>query len=68
MKRKPLLHPTTTNRPSPRPPAGATTASRLRRWARRRRGDAAGHLLRGLCYGIGTGAAGLVFWWLEQHL
>jgi hypothetical protein len=64
MKRKPLLDPTTTNRP----PSGATTASRLRRWVRRRRGDAADHLLRGLCYGIGTGAAGLLIWWLEQHL
>ncbi|HET9382869.1 MAG TPA: hypothetical protein VFP69_18875 [Streptomyces sp.] len=37
-------------------------------WVRRRRRSAATHVLRGLCYGIGTGLAGLVFWWLEQHL
>ncbi|MFF0737776.1 hypothetical protein ACFYVK_39960 [Streptomyces chartreusis] len=64
MKRKPPHTPTTTIRP----PAAEPPAPRLRRWARRRRRDAANHLLRGLCYGIGTGAAGLAFWWLQQHL
>ena len=37
-------------------------------WLRRRHRTATAHLLRGLCYGIGTGLAGLAFWWLEQHL
>lgn len=37
-------------------------------WLHRCRRTAATHLLRGLCYGIGTGLAGLAFWWLEQHM
>jgi len=42
-------------------------AARVRRWARRRRRDAATYLLRGVCYGIGTGLTGLAFWWPEQR-
>lgn len=65
MKRKP---PTPDPASTKRPPHADTGPSRLRRWARRRRHDAATHLLRGVCYGIGTGTIGLVFWWLEHHL
>lgn len=64
MKRQPPHAPTTTIRPR----AAQPPVSRLGRWARRRRRAAADHLLRGVCYGIGTGAAGLAFWWMEQHL
>ncbi|MGK5497284.1 hypothetical protein [Streptomyces sp. URMC 125] len=63
MQRKPLPTLTTTIRTAPQ-----ETAPRPRRWARRRRRAAAHHLLRGICYGIGTGLAGLAFWWLEHHL
>ncbi|MEU2357904.1 hypothetical protein ABZ599_33845 [Streptomyces misionensis] len=36
---------------------------------RRRLGEAAAFsLLRGLAYGLGTGAAGLLLYWIEQHL
>ncbi|WP_209269170.1 hypothetical protein [Streptomyces sp. 4R-3d] len=40
----------------------------LRYWLARRRRAMAAHALRGACYGIGTGAVGLVFWWIEQTL
>jgi hypothetical protein len=26
------------------------------------------HLLHGLCYGLGTGLTGLVFWYIQQTL
>ncbi|MFJ2509929.1 hypothetical protein ACIQJX_26865 [Streptomyces griseoviridis] len=63
MKRMPRL-PADTSCSLDTPPPG----TRLRRWIRRRRRDAINHLLRGLCYGTGTGIAGLACWWLEQHL
>ena len=63
MERKPLPAPATTIRPVNEEPA----ISRPRRRADRRRRDAACHLLRGICYGTGTGLAGLAFWWLEHH-
>ncbi|MEU1119758.1 MULTISPECIES: hypothetical protein [unclassified Streptomyces] len=31
------------------------------------RRDAATHLLRGTCYGLGTSLAGLAAWWLQHH-
>ncbi|MEU6122493.1 hypothetical protein [Streptomyces sp. NPDC047123] len=34
---------------------------------RRRRHDAATHLLRGTCYGLGTGIVSLAVWWIQQH-
>ncbi|MCX4451563.1 hypothetical protein [Streptomyces sp. NBC_01789] len=37
-----------------------------RRWASRRR-MMTDQLLRGACYGAGTGAAGLIVWWIEQR-
>ncbi|WP_172387191.1 hypothetical protein [Streptomyces sp. MNP-20] len=45
-----------------------TRATRIRRWLRRRRRYAALHLLRGLCYGLGTGLVGLGFYWLQRLL
>ncbi|MFB8352928.1 hypothetical protein [Streptomyces niveus] len=52
----------------PHPPAAQGPRPGLRyRLARRRRAMAA-HALHGTCYGIGTGVAGLVFWWIEQTL
>ncbi|MEU7046754.1 hypothetical protein AB0A77_37725 [Streptomyces varsoviensis] len=53
-------------RPAPR--TAATRTKRLIRWAVRQRRAAAGHLLRGACYGIGTGAASLLVLWLQEHL
>lgn len=41
---------------------------RLLDWAAHRRRTAAGLVLRGLCYGLGTGAGGLAAVWIEQHL
>ncbi|MFJ2819071.1 hypothetical protein [Streptomyces sp. NPDC087294] len=49
-----------------RPPYEETPP--VSRGRRRLRRDAARHVLRGICYGAGTGLAGLAFWWLEQHL
>jgi hypothetical protein len=40
---------------------------RVRRWARARRADAATYVLRGACYGIGSGICALVVWWIEHH-
>ncbi|MFE4692158.1 hypothetical protein ACFRH6_19170 [Streptomyces sp. NPDC056749] len=56
MKRKPDLA-------APRPNR-RTRAARM--WAARRR-IITTHLLRGASYGAGTGAVGLVFWWIEQR-
>ncbi|MEE4420247.1 hypothetical protein [Streptomyces bugieae] len=50
------------------PVTRATRGLRLRQWVRRHRHDAAAHLLRGTCYGLGTGAVGLAFWWIQQQL
>ncbi|UZJ33159.1 hypothetical protein [Streptomyces endophytica] len=50
------------------PVTRATRGVRLRQWVRRHRRDAAAHLLRGTCYGLGTGAVGLAFWWIQQQL
>ncbi|GAA2266233.1 hypothetical protein GCM10010232_68230 [Streptomyces amakusaensis] len=44
------------------------TARHLAQWAARRRRTAAVHLLRGICYGIGTSAVTLLAVWAEQHL
>ncbi|MFK4067883.1 hypothetical protein [Streptomyces sp. NPDC029674] len=45
------------------PRRGSTTA----RFLRDRRHDAATHLLRGTCYGLGTGLVSLAVWWIQQH-
>ncbi len=55
--------------PSPHPrhtgPKRHTAA--VQRIARRRR-TALTHMLRGACYGIGTGVIGLAFVWMERLL
>ncbi|WP_125264490.1 hypothetical protein [Streptomyces alboflavus] len=45
-----------------------TRMARLRRWVRCCRSDAALYLLRGICYGLGTGLVGFSSYWLQQHL
>ena len=35
-------------------------------WITRRRRVALAHLLRGACYGVGTGVIGLAFVWMER--
>ncbi|MFF1375349.1 hypothetical protein [Streptomyces sp. NPDC058308] len=35
--------------------------------AKSRRRDAATHLLRGTCYGLGTGLVSLAARWIQQH-
>ncbi|MEW2134642.1 hypothetical protein [Streptomyces sp. NPDC005435] len=45
----------------------AIQSNRLYQWGRRRRRVAAHFLLRGVCYGTGTGTAGLIFWWFEHR-
>ncbi len=41
---------------------------RLTHWVARHRRPIATHMLRGACYGFGTGAAGFGFWWIEWWL
>ncbi|GAA0898078.1 MULTISPECIES: hypothetical protein [Streptomyces violaceusniger group] len=50
---------------NPEPSGSKRRIGRLKRWVARRRRTIAAHMLRGACYGIGTGAAGLGFWWIE---
>ena len=61
----------TTVQPNGKPGTDTITApaavSRIRRWVRARRSDAATYVLRGACYGIGTGVCALVVWWIEHH-
>jgi hypothetical protein len=65
MKSKP---PTPTAATTSQQDTGHNTFTRSLARIRRRRRAAALQLLRGLFYGIGTGTAGLAFWWLQQHL
>ncbi len=61
-----------TPRPSPdgHPPTGTpralTTRKRPHRLHRLRR-TAATHVFRGLCYGLGTAASGLLGYWIQQQ-
>ncbi|MFI6107526.1 hypothetical protein [Streptomyces sp. NPDC051310] len=36
-------------------------------WVRRRRRAALSHLLRGACYGIGTGLISLITFWIQHR-
>ncbi|MFJ4569050.1 hypothetical protein ACIP4U_36440 [Streptomyces caelestis] len=55
--------------PSHRPPrAGTKQLTTALRWAAQRRRAALAHMLRGACYGLGTGAIGLAFVWLERFM
>ncbi|MFF3275994.1 hypothetical protein ACFYWU_34410 [Streptomyces chrestomyceticus] len=53
-------------RPAPR--KAVTRTNRLIRWAVRQRRAAAGRLLRGACYGIGTGAVSILALWIQERL
>ncbi|EPH41454.1 hypothetical protein ABT390_34165 [Streptomyces aurantiacus] len=54
--------------PSPRPPATTLKPPASRPPAGRRRRSAMAHILRGACYGLGTGLIGLAFVLLERLL
>ncbi|MGW7529106.1 hypothetical protein [Streptomyces sp. NPDC054783] len=55
--------------PSSRPPrAGTNRLTTARARVTRHRRAALAHMLRGACYGIGTGAIGLAFMRVEQRL
>ncbi|MFF3459676.1 hypothetical protein ACFYXH_36355 [Streptomyces sp. NPDC002730] len=57
------------NRPArPRWSKTTETVRQLVRWAARRRRTATGLLLRGACYGAGTGAVSILAVWVERHL
>ncbi|MEV5440477.1 hypothetical protein AB0K80_31370 [Streptomyces sp. NPDC052682] len=50
-----------------RPPrAGTKRLTAALQWLTRRRRTALAHLLRGACYGMGTGMIGLAFIWVER--
>ncbi|MFI9248245.1 hypothetical protein ACIGXF_38110 [Streptomyces sp. NPDC053086] len=66
MQRRPTP-PATATTTGPHPHESRTTDRILARLRRHRR-TATAQVLRGLCYGAGTGAAGLASWWLQQHL
>ncbi|MER5551643.1 hypothetical protein ABT001_08170 [Streptomyces sp. NPDC002793] len=62
---------TSTPPPTPITPAHPTTPARtgrLRRWAHAQRRAAAGHFVRGLCYGAGVLTASLAGLWFQQYL
>ncbi|MEU8892898.1 hypothetical protein [Streptomyces sp. NPDC048442] len=46
----------------------AESARRLIRWAARRRRTAVSHLLRGACYGVGTGCVSLLVLWAQGRM
>jgi hypothetical protein len=59
------MHDSPDRRPARKVPA---LFHRLVRWARQRRRVAIGLLLRGVCYGLGTGLAGIATFWVQHHL
>ncbi|MFB4422265.1 hypothetical protein C5F59_014375 [Streptomyces sp. QL37] len=60
------MHRVTTTPPAPR--TTCTRTSRIRRWAQSQRRAAAGHFVRGLCYGAGLLTASLAGLLLQQYL
>ncbi|MFE4177470.1 hypothetical protein ACFRR7_36450 [Streptomyces sp. NPDC056909] len=46
----------------------AVLTNRLIRWTARNRRAAAGHMLRGACYGAGTAAVSLIAVWAQKYL
>ncbi|WP_210570745.1 hypothetical protein [Streptomyces sp. GESEQ-4] len=55
--------------PNPRTPrTGPERLSATWKWIARRRRIALSHLLRGACYGAGTGLIGIAFVWVERLL
>lgn len=59
---------TSMNNPSLGPPATSREQTTEQTRARRRRRTATAHMLRGACYGIGTGTVGLIFVLLQRVL
>ncbi|MEV4437312.1 hypothetical protein [Streptomyces sp. NPDC049555] len=53
--------------PAPLPVPGEGRLARTLRWARRRRRTALGLLLRGVCYGTGTGLVSMLVFWLQHR-
>ncbi|MEU7650308.1 hypothetical protein [Streptomyces huasconensis] len=53
--------------PAGRPPTGTPRALTTRKRLHRLRRTAATHLFRGLCYGLGTAASGLLGYWIQQQ-
>ncbi|MFB7076447.1 hypothetical protein [Streptomyces sp. NPDC056308] len=66
--RAPLAVPTERNRPVLTTPPSDRPSRPLRGWFRRQRRVAAGHFVRGLAYGTGLTAAGLLGYWLQLLL
>ncbi|MFE9724581.1 hypothetical protein ACFYQ5_13595 [Streptomyces sp. NPDC005794] len=64
----PTTPPTTplTAIPTHRPPR--TRTGRIRGWVHSQRRAAAGHFVRGLCYGAGLLTASLAGLWFQQYL
>jgi hypothetical protein len=60
------MHPVTTAPPAPR--TTGTRTSRVRRWVHSQRRAAAGHFVRGLCYGAGLLTASLAGLLLQHYL
>ncbi|MFE3032115.1 hypothetical protein ACFXKY_10720 [Streptomyces canus] len=52
----------------PPPRTGRERLIAVWEWTVRRRRIALAQLLRGACYGAGTGAAGLFFVWVEHRM
>ncbi|MEU0945531.1 hypothetical protein ABZ379_22505 [Streptomyces canus] len=52
----------------PPPRTGRARLIAVREWTVRRRRIALAQLLRGACYGAGTGAVGLIFVWVEHRM
>ncbi|EDY48736.1 hypothetical protein [Streptomyces clavuligerus] len=44
-----------------------TRVKRILRWAARRRRTATMHVLRGICYGLGTTTVTLASLWVQRH-
>ncbi|MFE3687614.1 hypothetical protein ACFXPM_30895 [Streptomyces sp. NPDC059095] len=52
----------------PLTPGSTGPIRRVWAWIRRRRRLMVVSVVRGACYGIGTGLVGLVFWWIQLNL
>lgn len=53
--------------PDGHPPTGTPRALTTRKQLHRLRRTAAAHAFRGLCYGLGTAASGLLGYWIQQQ-
>ncbi|MGV2922176.1 hypothetical protein [Streptomyces alfalfae] len=53
--------------PDGHPPTRTPRAQATRQRLHQLRRTATAHAFRGLCYGLGTAAAGLLSYWIQQH-